>query len=132
MLFGFHHHNHHSQSRTTKATSNKLFSKPFLQTNHSSNHPSKTTKMFGLDAPKITRREFDGSDPQLQLAMAYAASKKSATSVSTSAVSSARPSVDDEKRNFSTSSGKSASSLTKNQKKRFSFFQAAGTVLSLK
>lgn len=88
--------------------------------------------MFGLDAPKITRREFDGSDPQLQLAMAYAASKKSATSVSTSAVSSARPSVDDEKRNFSTSSGKSASSLTKNQKKRFSFFQAAGTVLSLK
>lgn len=90
--------------------------------------------MFGLDAPKITRREFDGSDPQLQLAMAYAASKKSApTSVSTSAVSSARPSVDDEKqRSASTSSGKSASSLTDAQKKRFSFFRAAGTVLSLK
>lgn len=89
--------------------------------------------MFGLDAPKITRREFDGSDPQLQLAMAYAASKKSATSVSTSAVSSARPSVDEQKqRSASTSSGKSASSLTDAQKKRFSFFRAAGTVLSLK
>jgi hypothetical protein len=88
--------------------------------------------MFGLDAPKITRHEFDGSDPQLQLAMSYAASKKSA-SVSTSAVSSARPSVDEEKqRSSSTSSGKSASSLTDAQKKRFSFFRAAGTVLSLK
>ncbi|RAO66673.1 uncharacterized protein BHQ10_002685 [Talaromyces amestolkiae] len=86
--------------------------------------------MFGLDAPKITRREFDGSDPQLQLAMAYAASKKSA-STSTSAVSSARPSVD-EKRNLSTSSGKSTSSLTDGQKKRFSFFRATGIVLSLK
>ncbi|KAF4992174.1 hypothetical protein F66182_16532 [Fusarium sp. NRRL 66182] len=88
--------------------------------------------MFGLDAPKITRREFDGSDPQLQLAMAYAASKKSSsTSTSTSAASSARPSVD-EKRNFSTSSNKSASSLNDKQKKRFSFFRATGIVLSLK
>jgi hypothetical protein len=85
--------------------------------------------MFGLDAPKITRREFDGSDPQLQLAMQYAASKKS--SPSTSADSSARSSVD-EKRSPSTSSSKSASSLTKAQKQRFSFFKAAGTVLSLK
>lgn len=89
--------------------------------------------MFGLDAPKVTRREFDGSDPQLQLAMQYAAYKKSATSVNTSAVSSARASVDGEKqRSSSTSSGKSASSLTEAQKKRFSFFRAAGTVLSLK
>ncbi|EEA22502.1 hypothetical protein PMAA_091310 [Talaromyces marneffei ATCC 18224] len=66
--------------------------------------------MFGLDAPKITRREFDGSDPQLQLAMAFAASKRSS----------------------STSSSKSASSLTDVQKKRHSFFKAAGTVFSLK
>ncbi|EED15623.1 hypothetical protein TSTA_050630 [Talaromyces stipitatus ATCC 10500] len=73
--------------------------------------------MFGLDVPKITRAEFDGSDPQLQLAQRYAASQKSR---STSAVSSARVSVDDETYSISSSEKKvsSPSAAEKKQKKR--------------
>lgn len=87
--------------------------------------------MHGLVATNVTRRQLDGSDPQLQLAQRYAEAKKRTSS----AVSSARSSMDEhdsiyfEKQQQQQNKKKSESSP---QKQRLSLLRAANTVFSLK